>query len=279
MDGLTFTQPDGNIRTCPTIYLDQMYQKYQNTDDLNITMCEAAQVICNAYHEIPDISILNDKDYVSKNIIFQLINTEQNHDMLQNIPNRQVNDLSVIYRLVVSVENEGLASSLVNNDLMERYGFNEEELYKMATENTRRIMPPTVRNMSELLGGMIPDLQEDFLPPMWIVSNEQNINGAATIIYDDIMSDLAEKLNSDLYILPSSIHECIVLSSSVGESEELLNMVMDVNMTAVDQSERLSNQVYYYNSNTKELSMISEKVRGIDDMAYEDLMPERGISL
>ena len=101
--------------------------------------------------------------------------------------------------------------------------------------------------------GALPLEQE-----MWVITNDRGINGAASILYTDVLSNLADKLDSDLYILPSSVHEVITVSSKSSVSkdvDDLAQMVHEINMTQVELDERLSNQVYFYDRTTQQISL------------------------
>ena len=129
---------------------------------------------------LPPLDLQAAKD----NIIFQLVNTIQNEDMLQKMPHREFQDLSIIYRWVVSMDEKGFSSTMINNNLAKELGMGEEQLFKAAAENTRRILPPTVKSMNEVMremfiaDGMPPsmaDLMIGEMEPeqtMWVISNE-----------------------------------------------------------------------------------------------------------
>lgn len=106
-----------------------------------------------AFKEMPDVGNI-DFDSAKDNIVFQVINTLQNEDMLKDMPHREFQDLSIIYRWVVKVDEKGIQSSVIRNSLAERLGMNEEQLFKCAVENTRRIFPPTVKSMNDVIREM-----------------------------------------------------------------------------------------------------------------------------
>ena len=205
-----------------------------------------------------------------ENIVFQLINTEQNREMLKNMPSREFQDLSVVYRWVIANDENGMQSAVVTEGLANQLGLNEEELFKLAAENTRRINPPVVKSMNDIMkemflkDGMPPEMIEMMIadiPPegtMYVVTNKSGINGASSMLYEDKLFELATKLDSDLYIMPSSIHETICVSTSMGNPEELAAMVAEVNMTNVELNERLSNQVYFYDKDLRKLTMATD---------------------
>ena len=268
LDGLSLLAKNEETMISPTLYIDDMYVKYLKTEDLQATMRDAAEAMDGAFREaaIPPLDISTARD----NIIFQLVNTMQNEDMLKNLPHREFQDLSIIYRWVVDVEQKGLSSVVINNHVAESLGMGEEQLFKAAAENTRRILPPVVQSMNEVMRDMLvadgmPEELADLMigeqePEniMWVISNERKIEGAASMLYEDKLHKLAESVGTDLYILPSSVHEVIAVSVEMGEPEELAQMVSEINMDQVDISERLSNQVYHYDKDLRKITLATD---------------------
>ncbi len=268
LDGLSLLANNGKTMISPTLYINDMYEKYLKTEDLQATLREAAEAMDEVFKEatIPPLDISTAKD----NIIFQLVNTVQNEDMLKNKPHREFHDLSVMYRWVVSVEEKQMSTIVINNSLAESLGMDEEQLFKAAVENTRRIMPPVVQSMNEVMrdifvaDGMpkeLADLMVGEQEPemtMWIITNESKIDGAASMLYEDKLHNLAESVGTDLYILPSSVHEVIAVSVEMGEPEELAQMVSEVNMAQVELGERLSNQVYHYDKDLRKITLATD---------------------
>ena len=268
LDGLSLLTKDEKTMVSPTLYISDIYEKYLKTGDLQKTLRETAEAMDEAFREatMPPLDISTAKD----NIIFQLVNTVQNEDMLKKLPHREFQDLSVMYRWVVSVDQKGISSIVINNNLAKSLGMGEEQLFKAAAENTRRILPPVVQSMNEVMRDMfmadgmpkeLADLMIGEQEPertMWVISNESKIEGAASMLYEDKLHSLAESVGTDLYILPSSIHEVIAVSVEMGEPEELARMVSEVNMDQVDISERLSNQVYHYDKDLRKITLATD---------------------
>ena len=280
MDGLSLVG-DG-VRISPTMYINTMYENYVKTEDLQSELVAAANTMNEAMKEAPGILPSMDLNSARNNIVFQLINTEQNKQMLEDAPNRQFQDLSIIYRWVVKVEDAGVQSAVIHNSLAKQLGFSEEELFKLAVENTRRIFPPTVRNMNDVIRDMfmkdgmpseIADMMVGDIPPeqtMWVISNDRGLNGAISMLYEDQLHKLAENLETDLYIMPSSIHEVIAVSSDMGDPNELAQMVAEINMDQVSLDERLSNQVYHYDKDLRKLSLATDTPnKRLDGMVAE----------
>ena len=266
LDGLTLVNVDSSKNVSPTIYLNDMYEDYSHTENLNEVLQKAADMMDRAFEDAPAIVNL-DFDNAHDNIVFQLINTEQNSEMLMDAPHREFLDLSIIYRWVVADDERGVQSSIIRNSLAKKLGMSEEELFKAAMANTMRIFPPEVKTMYDILKrylisqGTPVEIIDDILEQvpidleMWVVTNNKNINGANGILYESVLNDLAMKIDSDLYILPSSVHECIVVPTTFGDLEMLSEMVPEVNMSHLSVEERLSNNVYYYDREARKLSL------------------------
>lgn len=219
LDGITLVGSGAGRNVSPTLYINHMYEHYLETENLQEVLQSAARRMDMAFKEMPEVGDVN-LEGAKDNIVFQVINTLQNEDMLRDMPHREFQDLSIIYRWVVKVDENGIQSSAIRNNLAEQLGMNEEQLFKCAVENTRRIFPPTVKSMndviremfisdgmpSEVADMMIGEMPEDKM--MWVISNDRGINGAGSMLYEDNLHKLAMKLETDLYILPSSVHEC-----------------------------------------------------------------------
>ena len=254
LDGITLVGSGAGRSVSPTLYINHMYEHYLETENLQEVLQSAARRMDMAFKEMPEVGDVN-LEGAKDNIVFQVINTLQNEDMLRDMPHREFQDLSIIYRWVVKVDENGIQSSAIRNNLAEQLGMNEEQLFKCAVENTRRIFPPTVKSMNDVIREMfvsdgmpaevadmmIGEMPEDKM--MWVISNDRGINGAGSMLYEDNLHKLAMKLETDLYILPSSVHECIAVSTNVGDPYELAEMVSEINMGQVALEDRLSNQV------------------------------------
>lgn len=269
LDGITLISAGTDRNISPTIYINEMYEQYKNCNDLKEAIKTGAERMVKAFSncpEIPKIELSEAKD----NIIFQLVNTEQNREMLAEVPHREFHDLTIIYRWVVKVDVNGIQSTVVRNSLVEQIGLNEEQLFKLAVENTRRIFPPCVKSMNEVIcemfvkDGMPREVTEMIIGEMpadkrmYVISNDKGINGAISMLYEDKLHTLAMELDSDLYILPSSLHEVIAVSAEMNDPYELAEMVTEINMNQVALEERLSNQVYHYDKDLRKLSLATD---------------------
>lgn len=281
LDGITLVGSGAGRSVSPTLYINHMYEHYLETENLQEVLQSAARRMDMAFKEMPEVGDVN-LESAKDNIVFQVINTLQNEDMLRDMPHREFQDLSIIYRWVVKVDENGIQSSAIRNNLAEQLGMNEEQLFKCAVENTRRIFPPTVKSMNDVIREMfisdgmpaevadmmIGEMPEDKM--MWVISNDRGINGAGSMLYEDNLHKLAIKLETDLYILPSSVHECIAVSTNVGDPYELAEMVSEINMGQVALEDRLSNQVYHYDKDARRLTLATDTPnKRLDGMVAE----------
>ena len=268
-DSLTLVDHSAERNVSPTLYLNDMYERYVDTEELQLVLQEAATSMAKAFENAPMVGSL-DFDSAKDNIVFQVINTLQNEEMLKDMPHREFQDLSIIYRWVVKLDESGINSTVIHNNLAEKLGMNEEQLFKAAVENTRRLLPPTIKSMNDVIremfvsDGMPPEMVDQMIgempadKTMWIISNDRGINGAGSMLYEDNLHKLAMDLETDLYLLPSSVHECIAVSVNMGDPYELAEMVSEINMGQVALEERLSNQVYHYDKDARRLTLATD---------------------
>ena len=186
-------------------------------------------------------------------LAMEVVSADRNADMLQNVPHEQMEDIAVVYRLILGQDSEGRSSVLVTNDLMEQFGITHDQLREDSLVNAPEIRPSEIRGMSvvmtEMMGaGMIPEI-DPADEQMFVAGVSDNIHGAGVIAYPNFFEDAAEKLGGDFYVLPSSIHEVLLVRDN-GEmtAKDLEAMVREVNATQVAPEEQLTDHVYHYDS-------------------------------
>lgn len=274
--------PGDNI--LPTIYVNDMYESYLAIGDFSEVMKQAAKAMTDASKTVPfDINErVMDIDRIKSNLIVCLVNTEQNKEMLKEVPHREFNDLSVIYRWVVDIQEDGIASAIINNYNVQMLSMTEPELYEQAMENTKRMFPMKIRDMEGLISEMIfddmdmmmddmdmPDIEtlqrgiadvlnDRYSSDMYVFTNDPGMFGANAMLFEDQLYDFSQKFGGDFYIIPSSIHDLIALSPNIYTPDMLANMVYEVNRDQVDISERLSNEVYFYDSKAREVILATD---------------------
>lgn len=289
-DAIVLRDLPGMGNASPSVPTDSVFEQYEKTGDFEGVMSSLAENIKDSitrFMETPMGNGLN-FDKVDEQIFFSLCNAEQNKEMLANVPHRKFEDLAIIYRWNIANDNEGLYTNIITNEFAEQIGKSEQELYDLANENTKNIFPTTIRNMNDVICDLMfgENLGDDEMKAefediventpderaMYVISNKANMYGAASILYEDKLHELAEKMDSDLYILPSSVHEVIAISDKFGNPEELAEMVYEINMDQVELSDRLSNQVYHYDKDNRTLRLASDSVnKSIADKDTKDI--------
>lgn len=238
-----------------------------------------------------DISITDmfDFEQVKDSIVFRVVGAEENQSRIQNMPHRIEHDMALIYQIMMQKTEYGMASIQITNDLMGTLGVDETTLHEVAMKNTPREFPMTFQSMNEVIkeimrkdfmginldelsdeDGMksflealfeegMADMEQD-APPMYVLTNESKLNGAAVLFYPEIQEKIAEQLGGDYFVLPSSVHEVLIVpDQGILEYQELKGMVNDVNNTQVPPDEVLTGEVYSYDKESRQLMFASEK--------------------
>ena len=271
-DNLTVV-PTDRCPVSPVFNLDQKYEEYQAGAELEELLREMAGTVFRAYEAPARPPEIASKETLKENVVMNLVNTGQNREYLRDVPHREFQDLSVIFRWIIGKDKEGMDSIVVTDDIAERFGMTADELFQAAVRNTREYFPPKVTDVSEMLlrlaypEELTPEKAEMFgfllegIPAkekMWLISNNERRNGASSMLYENILHELAEKIGTDLYILPSSVHEVMAISVDMGEPEELSEWVQEINMSELGLEDRLSNNVYFYDKNLRTISMATD---------------------
>lgn len=265
----------------PTIYLDGKYENYENGVDLEVIMEHIGNLERQSMDLPEDVADIKkryaDVNYVKERLIVSLINAERNEDFLKDKPHRMLEDLAIVYKVLVNKDETGTGTIMVTNSHMEYWGLTEEQLYETAIKNSNMFEPPFIDDMDRVAAEMlrergmteeeIEEFQADVHPKMYIISNASKVNGASAIVYSDALQQVAEMMGSDLYILPSSIHEVLAVSAEDRDLEDLEEMVRSVNQTDVSPEEVLSDNVYKYDAESKTLSLASANAERIHDVA------------
>lgn len=260
-DGLTILSSRHNL--APTIYLNRYYCDYQNGRSLTDVVCDILGVYeQNRPAKKIDVSFFTDYDKVKSRIVFQLINYERNRSRLADIPHFRYLDLAIVFNCLLESESSGSATILIRNQHLQLWSATCDDLYTLALSNTPRLLRCCLRNMTDVLSELADEDGLTVLPeaeppcPMYILSNQYNRNGSVCILYQGLLKRFAERLSCDLYILPSSIHEVLIIpASSRIPDRELSEMVQNVNASQLSREEILSDHVYYYSREEAKLLM------------------------
>ena len=190
------------------------------------------------------------KKIVKKSLFVKLINTERNEALIEKCISKEFLDLSAVVRVVLKMDKEGMSSMALSKKDAENLGMTEEEIYAAALANTLRLFPPKLMNLGryvEMSIGVKLPLGEDEVTT-YILTNQKEVDGAIYFMSPEVVGAIAEALEDDLYILPSSVNEVLLVRASELEDgvDELKEMVRDANETVVSEKDILSYSVYYY---------------------------------
>ena len=267
--GITIKLP--NIKATPVVYVDDMYNYYNNVNDLDDTLNKAISLIESNINSIKNTKV-DDAVYklmkdIKGNVFPRLVNTKTNEVMLQNTPHRGFLDMSIVYYIEQYNDRLNCIESIrITNELMECENISEEELYHNSMKNMlekekSRLMPMIKVIMSIQFGIPLMETEiskSDFLGGDFVMlSNERGINGSRRLLATKALIKASEIAESDLYILPSSTQEVLIVSvNEINASvSELKNMVSEVNMNEVSKEERLTDNVYIFKRDTNTIAI------------------------
>ena len=231
-----------------------------------------------------NINFFMDYEKLKNYLVYRVINGEKNKELLKEVPYRSLQDLAIVCHCLIENEEIGTGSVLIHHHHLKTWKIGEEQLFKDTFINSPRLEPGRVYKMSSLvkeiltdtverkvaeiceeypedkeklvestLNHMVEEMEEGQLP-MYVLTNSRRYYGAASLVYDDMMEKIAQIFQNDYYILPSSVHELILLEKTEDVCPEILNeMIVDVNKSQVEEEEWLSDHAYYYCRKTKQL--------------------------
>lgn len=230
-----------DITAMPNIYLDDMYEEFQQNEDLDLVLRLMAAMVVQYTGSFRPGDVELDFKEKKDSIVMNLINTERNKTLLEAVPHENLMDLSVVYRIIMSREKDGMATVLVTDDLLKEIGLSHEELAKVAYENTGRMFPVEIIKLSDAL---------------YVMTNEAKVHGATTILYDEAVHRLSDQIGGNFYLIPSSIHEVMAVPEHLIEPKKLVLMLEEGNTVCSHKSEILSNTIYHYDRAKDGFSMV-----------------------
>lgn len=275
---------DSNI--APNIYLDGYFKSYEEGADLDQIMNQISRTAVEHIKAPAEFATIGrdfvNFDFVKDKIIMVAVNAEKNKDLLAGAPHQRREDLAIIYKVMLENTSEGMGTITIKNEHMAVWGVTTEDIHELAMKNTKELLPVTIQSMNEVMREMfakdgmpseIADVMFEDMPmdqQMFVISNKAKMNGAASIFYDEELAGLAERVGTDLFILPSSVHECIAVSTEMGTPEMLAEMVQEVNGTQVLEEEQLSDHVYLFDAKERKLSIADTSMEQLEAKVSEE---------
>lgn len=258
LHGITIMSEGSNV--APTIYLEKWYEEYKEGEDINDIVAEVIRLGTKEGNvESLDVSFFKDYEEVKTKLAYKLINADMNEQLLKEVPHRKFLDLAIVCFCDVSFTGIGDASILIRNEHLKVWGIETEVLIEDAMKNMPELYETKFVNMVEVLKGYM-EYTEDMLDiefPMWVLTNKRGMYGAGALLYDNQLAQIAEKMQGDFIVLPSSLHEVIITPIFDRDVASLVSMVREINESQVLLEERLADSVYIYHRETKSLEMVS----------------------
>jgi len=234
----------------PLFYMQDLYEMYRNGNDRGrILRYVASCIMAVPKQEEVEASGFS-MDRFRDDVVFQLINYEKNQEMLKEYPHRRFLDLAVIYRILVFGPDGEWAGSLVNHSMMEAWKMTEEELYALAAKHTPEALPFMLRETGEMMA------EEDVQDRMLLLGNERMTFGAAAMLFPELLERAAEIYQDSFLILPGSIHELYLVCDGRKGLVPWKLAVETANRELVDPREWLSDHVYFYDREKKEVRIL-----------------------
>ena len=221
----------------------------EDLENGEITMEEAAMQIAKGLNYIPDEvreqaeQLKNmDKDTFLDGIRVRLLNAARNEDAKAQYPYFDFMDLIGVFHYKMGET----ASVRVTYALAEMIGVTLEELKAAGMRNTekdKKVMP-----LAQMMNSLAPGNDDAFEGgvPLWVFTNREAYFGASIMLIADPFEELSQKLETDLFILPSSKHEVLVLPKEQGDEAGLSGMVREINGSVVSGEDFLSDTIYQY---------------------------------
>ncbi|MCR4610501.1 MAG: DUF5688 family protein [Lachnospiraceae bacterium] len=257
---------NGRSNISPTIYLDYYYDEYKK----GFSIEDLADQIITQYKKFSieedfDITVFTDYEKCKKNISYKLINYEKNVELLKDVPHIVYLDLAIVFYCLLQSDDIESSSILIKNSHMDLWNVNVNDLFDVASSNTPKLLQSDIRTLSDIVRELLEKRREsdefgntdtldvpfeipsDIESPMYVLTNKIKLYGACCILYKHLLAEFATKMEKDLYIIPSSIHEVLLIPESEEyDKDYLTSLVKEVNATQLEPEDVLSDHVYYY---------------------------------
>ena len=251
--GLTLLEKGINIS--PTIYLEEYYRRFQNGDSVETI----AEDLLKLYNEVRfceswEGEFIREYSKIRERIVYRLINRKDNQELLSMVPYQEYLDLAIVFYVLVEVNSYGSASMMIQNEHLKLWETTTEEIYQCACANTRKLLPDEFNSMGSVLEELMGIEIEEEEEVIYLFTNRIRSYGAAVILYEGRLETIGEYLKENFFVLPSSIHEVLIVPESrISGISDLEKIVREVNQTQLEKEEILSDRAYYYDREKKRL--------------------------
>ena len=255
----------------PTIPMEPCFVAYQNG---HVSLDQVIQMVRTRLlvqeHELSDfIRDVQTGNNIKERIFMRVINYEKNKVWLADYPHRRRLDLAITYYIGTDDRGTDMYVANITYKLMQEIGLTEEELYSLAYENSTTKQPSVIKKIKDTFPKILWDMASEMLGDdsavseaddlMYVLTNPKKKLGAVCMFYEGVFEELAERLQDDLFILPSSTHEVIIVPCEGLEAEKLQEIVKEVNRTSVEADEVLGESVYIYRRSEKMIEIVAHE--------------------
>lgn len=255
--GILFCENGSNIS--PTIYLEEYYRQFRCGGTIDLI----AEEILRLYRKIRfrgpwKEDAVRDYEELKGKLVYRLIHREKNRELLKDMPYMPYLDLAIVFYVLFEAGVYGTAAMPVKTEHLKLWNVSKEQVYARACWNTEQLLPFEFRTMRSVLAELtdIKEPESGGEEVIYVLSNSLRCFGAAAVLYPGRLEEIGEYLKEDYYVLPSSVHEMIVIRKSAASGKAFLSaMVAEINATQVEAEEVLSDHAYYYDRAHKKLSL------------------------
>ena len=239
----------------PNFYLQHQYDIWRNGES---TLDEIIDSICENYtQELQKNRIIEEAldfrwENFQQEVYMRLIGREKNALLLKDVPYEEYLDMALVYYYVIPVSDDTQGVLLLTQEHLKMLGITQEELHRKAKENTQEKLFPVISGLDEIIL-RLGAVKEDFIPDgenrpfMYIMTNAKASFGAVCMTFHRELEQFSNEIKNSFYILPSSVHEVILVPDYRAVTVEAFShMVKEINETHVEDTEVLSDSVYYY---------------------------------
>lgn len=236
----------------PIMYIDRKEITHKAPDRI----AKELMSFVEEHHIEFDIDLLMNESYIYAHVYPKVVAKEGNEFWIKKdeLICSEFLDMYILYFVVVSEDKDRMSSFTLRTHHIETVGLDISRIKGAAIRNVRKNHYISFVPMVDILSEFLEEAENHYTPTMYVLSNKYRTNGAGVICCDDVLYDISERLNDDLIILPSSLHEVIIMPLGFfADTAALKDMVSSINESVVDPLDRLTNSVYIYDGSLRRL--------------------------
>ena len=253
----------GDSKMSMAFRLREIFRDVENGEDMEHavnrmvnTIKESISVIETKEQDVK--AFVTDYEKVKDNTYLRLVPGDS--PILGETPHKKVEDMALVVSiaLVDFSDEHGKSVVVVSKPLMEMYGIDEQQLFADAERNSLSYEPVVFTPLGEMIKNLIqaenlPDPADEGIIA-YIATNRTGFHGASVVTYPDFCKEAAETMGGSFYLIPSSVHEFILIKDDgTPKAKDLNKMIKNVNETVLEPRDFLSNQCYHYDAKSKTL--------------------------